>query len=199
MKITKSLKLTLRKLLQVSLGEIKADNGTLIFEGDEIAVGIEVFVEGEDGELIPAPDAEYLAEDGRKIIVKDGIVSEIVEAEKKEEAPEEITEEKAEEKSEPEVELAEEIAEPAAEPATEDEAKEEELTIEERVAKIEARNEEIIAGIEKILNSFASFEERLGAIEAKVAGLEEPAAEPAAEPEVEEEKQSKISYLRKQK
>lgn len=45
-----------RMILQ--LAQVSTDNGVLICEG-EIVEGVEVFVEGEDGNLIPAPDGDY--------------------------------------------------------------------------------------------------------------------------------------------
>lgn len=76
----------------LKLGEIKTDKETLIIDG-EVEVGKPVFVESEDGP-IEAPDGEYVAEDGMKIIVEAGIIKEII----VEEAPvEEVIEELEEE------------------------------------------------------------------------------------------------------
>ena len=86
------------------MATIETDNGTLSYEG-ELAVGTEVFVEGEDGN-VPAPDGDYKA-DGKTIKVADGKVTEIVEDEaeaepeietemEEEETPEDIEAIKAE-------------------------------------------------------------------------------------------------------
>lgn len=42
----------------IKLGQYQNDNRTLIYEG-ELQIGTEVFVEGEEGEIIPAPDGVY--------------------------------------------------------------------------------------------------------------------------------------------
>ena len=58
---------------------INTDKGMLSDEGD-LAVGTDVNVAGENGEEMDAPDGEYIAEDGRTIVVADGKVIEIKEA-----------------------------------------------------------------------------------------------------------------------
>lgn len=58
---------------------VKTDKGTLYWMGDDdLKAGYGVFVgqEGKEG-LVPAPDGEYIAEDGTTIVVTDGKVSEI--------------------------------------------------------------------------------------------------------------------------
>ena len=70
------------------MGRIETDGGALIWEGEnDLEEGREVFVEGEEG-LTPAPDGEYRTEDGKVIVVVEGRVSEIRDAEA-EVAPEE--------------------------------------------------------------------------------------------------------------
>lgn len=59
----------------MKFAEVETDKGLLTYEG-ELVVGNEVFIE-KDGELIPAEDGEYVAED-KTIVVKDGKVAEIV-------------------------------------------------------------------------------------------------------------------------
>lgn len=207
MKITKNLKLALKRVLSLAFGEVATDNGTLIFDGDELAVGMEVFVAGEGDELIPAADGEYVSED-KIFVVKDGVVAEIKDKNKKtegdtaesepaepEEEEEETEEEGEEEEEESNTELAEEpavdpIEEPAADP---------EKSVEDRLADAEAKIGEIVAGIQSILNAFAEIEGRLAEVENKLAKVEgTPAADPAEEPAVEEEMHTKAYYLRKQ-
>ena len=76
----KSFKMFFRSLL-TKLGEVKTDKAVLTYDGDgELEVGMEVFVESgaEDAiEYVHPEDGEYLAEDGRTIVVKAGIVEEI--------------------------------------------------------------------------------------------------------------------------
>ena len=80
----------------MKFGELETDKGILLYEGD-LAVGLEVFVEGEDGELIAAPDGEYMVEN-IKYIVAEGKIADIVEPEV-EDNPEDVkpAENKAEE------------------------------------------------------------------------------------------------------
>ena len=59
----------------MKFAEVETDKGLLTYEG-ELVVGNEVFIE-KDGELIPAEDGEYVAED-KTIVVKDGKIAEIV-------------------------------------------------------------------------------------------------------------------------
>lgn len=70
----KNLKQKLAKIL-LEFGELETAQGTLDFEGEEIAVGIEVYI----GET-PAPDGEYTT-DTQKITVLEGKITEIVEIE----------------------------------------------------------------------------------------------------------------------
>ena len=70
----------------MKFAEVETDKGLLTYEG-ELVVGNEVFIE-KDGELIPAEDGEYVAED-KTIVVKDGKITEIVMKEDEQPAPEE--------------------------------------------------------------------------------------------------------------
>lgn len=70
--------------LLLKFAEVETDKGLLTYEG-ELVVGNEVFIE-KDGELIPAEDGEYVAED-KTIVVKDGKIAEIVEVNKEDEQP----------------------------------------------------------------------------------------------------------------
>lgn len=77
----------------LSLSQTITDKGTLIAE-TEIEVGVEVFIEDENGELIAAPDGDY-TNDEDVITVVDGKVTEI--KDKEEEVTEPIEEPKPEE------------------------------------------------------------------------------------------------------
>ena len=145
------IKEALKKLL-AEMGMIATDNGNLNYEGDEIAVGIEVT----DDEGNPVADGEYKTEDGKVIVVKDGKVAEINDAEPVEEKP---VEEPVEEKP-VEGEDEEPVEEPTEEPT--EEPKEDELN-----AKIDAMQAEIDA-------LKAAIEEIKGQLNA-------PVAEPVAE------------------
>ena len=62
-------------------GRKATDKGELLWEGeDDLKAGDPVFVESEEG-LAPAPDGEYVTEDGKTIKVENGIVAEIVDNE----------------------------------------------------------------------------------------------------------------------
>ena len=64
MKITERLKIMLKSILSLQMGEVKTDKAVLIWDGEgELEAGMEVFVEGEDGEYAPAADGEYITED----------------------------------------------------------------------------------------------------------------------------------------
>ena len=90
------MRLKLAKMLQ-AFGEQNTDKGILMYEG-ELAIDVEVFIQDEAGEVVPAPDGEYKSEDGKVIVVSGGKVSELKEAEKPaEEAPVEQAEEPIEE------------------------------------------------------------------------------------------------------
>ena len=84
----KSFKMFFRSLL-TKLGEVKTDKAVLTYDGDgELEVGMEVFVETEADDTIEymhPEDGEYVMEDGRTIVIKDGFVEEIKEKEMVEE------------------------------------------------------------------------------------------------------------------
>lgn len=68
---------------ETKLGSVATKNGTLLWEGDdvEISVDLNVYTEDSDGNHTPAADGEYATEDGKVIVVADGKVSEIKDAE----------------------------------------------------------------------------------------------------------------------
>lgn len=187
MKITEKLKVTLKSLLSIKMGETVTDKAILIYDNEGIVEGIEVFVKGEGDEIIPAEDGEYTTEDNKVIVVDGGIIKEIREI--VEETPvEEVTEFE-------ETEVTEEEVEPA--DTTEEEEKTEEPA-DNRLAEVENKLAEIANGLSEIINSIASLEGRIGEVETKVAKVEtEPAADPVEETEVEETPKSRMSYLRK--
>lgn len=195
MKIAEKLKIALKKALSLELGRIATDKQELVFDG-ELEVGKEVFVEDENAELLPAPDGEYTAEDGRVIVIENGVITEIREKEDEGEAP--AAEEAAEEAVEEEV-LADEIEEPAAEPA--EEVTEEQVeSLEDKVARLEGIVNGFAEGVERIINAIAALEQRVEDLENKVNALDaEPAAEPAETVAAEEEEKpkSRLAYLRK--
>lgn len=87
------------------MNNIKTKDGIILSFNGELAVGVEIFIVDETGN-IPAPDADYILENGQTIKVIESKVSEIIEAEPVEEAPEVV-----EEMAEPEPKLEEKVAE----------------------------------------------------------------------------------------
>ena len=199
MKISKSLKLALKSiLLDVKMGEIVAKENTLIFDGEEYAVGTEVFVKDNenDGEVITAPDGDYTIVEGGKdvkiIVVSEGKIAEIkeIETETEPETPEIETEVEAETITETEIEV---LPADETENTVEDETKQE-----DEIQILKDRVEEMTKGIAEMLNKIAALESKVEVLEGKMAKVEaEPAADPVEDP-VEETKMSRLSYLRKQ-
>lgn len=75
------LKETLAKMLQ-EFGNITTDKGILAWDGDEdLKAGDSVYVEDSEGNRIPAEDGDYKTDDNKVIVVVDGKVSEIKDAE----------------------------------------------------------------------------------------------------------------------
>lgn len=180
MKINKKVRLALRSML-LKTSRVATDKGELIFDEEELAVGVEVFVEqteGEETEIVAAPDGEYVAE-GRTIVVSEGKVSEIRVVEEPESTETDVDE-------------------PAEEPIEEPQV-EEEVSIEDRVAALEARLEEVLGGINEILAAVSELNGRIDGLEDRIKTLEgEPAADPIDEViEDEETHKSMFSYLRR--
>lgn len=187
MKISSKLKLVLKSILSLQLGEIKVNDGIVLYwdSSEDLKEGDEVFVKGEEDEFVPAPDAEYRTEDGKVIVVEGGIVTSISDPEA-EVAPVEETVEEVEETPE----------EPPLADDPEDET-EEGASIEDRVAALEERLSAILEGLNEIVNGIANLESRMEEVEGKLAKVEAPAADPINdEPEI-QEKKTKLSYLKK--
>ena len=160
----------LKKML-LSLSEISTNEGLLIYDGDNLEVGDEVFMEGEEG-LTPAKDGLYTY-DNEIIEVEGGVVKTISEKPLVQPETPIQNEEKPEEKMEnPE--------EPSEESSTIDDLN---SIIEEQKAMIEnlkSENENLKVEIEDLKKK-----------------LEEPLAEPAEEQfknEKEIEKETKIDF-----
>ena len=111
MKITERLKIMLKSILDIKFGSVETDKAVLVFDGEELKEGMEVYIIGEDGEPVAAEDGDYTTEDGKTIKVVEGKVAEIVDPEA------EVAEEPVEEAAQEEVaqEENEDVA-PADEP-----------------------------------------------------------------------------------
>lgn len=90
MKVTSKVKIFLKSLLSLQCGEVATDKQPLYWDDseEELKAGVEVFIKDENGELVAAPDGEYVTEDNKTIVVTDGKVAEIKDPEA-EVAPEE--------------------------------------------------------------------------------------------------------------
>jgi len=77
--------------VKVELGSVMTQDQSLTieFEGDTLAVGMQLNIKNEVGDLMPLPDGEYILENGMVLTVADGLVSELSEA-KAEEAEAEM-------------------------------------------------------------------------------------------------------------
>jgi hypothetical protein len=69
--------------MELKFETMKLENGTTL-EAESFEIGWDIFVVSEDGEKIAAPDGEYALEDARVIVVKDGAIMSIGEAEAEE-------------------------------------------------------------------------------------------------------------------
>jgi uncharacterized small protein (DUF1192 family) len=80
---------------EVNLGwQSKAEDGTLFVSNlDALEVGGDISVLIEDGSIIPVPAGEYSTPDGGFIVVEEGVIAEVLEAEAVEETEEVVEEE----------------------------------------------------------------------------------------------------------
>ena len=161
MKITQKLRIMLKSMLDFKMGEVKTDKAVLVFDGEELKEGMEVYVLNEEGEAVPAEDGDYTVEDGKVIKVVEGKVAEIVDPEA--EVAEEPVQEEEQEIAQEEVQQEEnEDVTPADEP---EHTEEEEVSVEDRIAAVEARLAEFTEGLNQIINALAALEERIGEVD----------------------------------
>lgn len=76
MGLLKSVRLELARMLKSAFGSVQTDHGILLYDGDEINEGDEVFIENADGELEIPADGEYETETCI-LVVEGGIVMDI--------------------------------------------------------------------------------------------------------------------------
>ena len=131
------MKLNVMKLFRdlMKLGKVETDNGVLIYEGDVLEVGTEVFIEDENGNIVPAPDGQY----GDYKVV-DGKI-----------APAEVVKPEVKPESE-EVMQEEVIVEPEPEVKESDNDKYEERisALESKIAELEGKVAELISAKEEL-------------------------------------------------
>lgn len=186
MRISEKLKMIIKCALSMEVKEIVTDKDTLLYDAEELAEGVEVFVKKDD-ELVAAPDGDYTTET-EVITVVEGKVSAITPIEKEEEPAEEPAEEQVEVEA-----AAEVVEEPAAEPIEEEPAEEV-----DDLAELKNKVDELVLAITELTNKLAVLQGAYDELKAKMDKIEtEPAAEPV-EVEVEEPvKASRMSYLKK--
>lgn len=160
----------LKKAL-LSLKEVSTKEGvTLITDDDTFEVGMEVFVDGEDG-LEPAKDGEYTVNDNI-VTVEGGKIVAIVEPPIEQPTEEEVVEEVVEEP------VTEEVVEEVVETPVNEETTEE---VTEEVTEVEDKDEKI-SELEGIIEEQKTLIETLKAENEDLKKkLEEPAAELAEE------------------
>ena len=175
----KSFKMFFRSLL-TKFGEVKTDKAVLTYDGDgELEVGMEVFVETEANdtiEYVHPEDGEYIMEDGRTIVIKDGFVEEIKEVEEPMEPTEPTTEPSNEEMAEP-TEPMEPTTEPT-EPA-------------EPTFDAEAAYNELLAQVQTLKAELQELKDKVNAL------LEVPAEEDAFSKQTKNEKNEHKGFMMK--
>lgn len=71
------IRIELAKML-AKFSDLKTSNGVLTWDSDEdLKAGMDVYVMDENGEYAPAADGDYVTEDGKTIVVKEGRVESI--------------------------------------------------------------------------------------------------------------------------
>lgn len=92
--------------VEVTLGSVKSGELDIQFDGETLEVGTAVFLIADDEEKVQLADGTYKIDDAGEIVVKDGLVESMNEAEAEEVVDEEVVEEVA-----PDAELEEEVIE----------------------------------------------------------------------------------------
>ena len=138
-----------KKLAEAMLGKVefavtKTDKAVLVHDVEELSVGVDVFIEDEEGNRIPAEDGIYTLEDGTRINVAEGKVAEILEKEEEVEVTPEAEVEMAEEETTEEYATKAEVEALAAAVA--------ELTaiVEALVAKVDGEVKEVEERLSKV-------------------------------------------------
>lgn len=152
-------------LAQMSV--VKTDKAVLEYDGEDLKAGMGVYVSNENGERTPAEDGEYTTEDGKIIVVKDGMVESITDPiAEVDGADEEPVEETPVEEPK-----AEELEEPV-----EEEPKE---TTEDAIAKIREEINELYKLVDSILDKIGETRDEADARFKKLEQMS--AAKPAEE------------------
>lgn len=178
--INKGYRLALAKMLKL-YKEISTTEAVLVAEADEIEVGTEVFVEGEDG-MVPAPDGEYNdAVENKIYVVVGGTITEIREKEQ------ENTNEEGNQEGNQEGTQEENMEENGSENGSDNgndannESNETSSTteVEAEVEALKAENEALKAKVAELEATVSDLEDQIAAYKAKEEETEAPAAEDA--------------------
>lgn len=157
-------------LAQMSV--VKTDKAVLEYDGEDLKAGMGVYVSNEEGERTPAEDGEYTTEDGKVIVVKDGMVESITDPiAEVDGADEEPVEENPVEEIPAEEPKVEELEEPV-----EEEPKE---TTEDAIAKIREEINELYKLVDSILDKIGETRDEADARFKKLEQMS--AAKPAEE------------------
>lgn len=140
--MNKAKLLKLAKMLKL-MSELNTDKGILIAD-NEIAVGIEVFISDEEGNLIPANDGDYETEDS-VVTVEGGKVVSI----KIKEPEQPVTDEPAVEENAEEEPIDEPVDEPDEKDARIAELEVEIEALNLRIAELESENKELKEKLEE--------------------------------------------------
>ena len=167
------IKLELSKIL-ASFSELKTDKAILTWPSDEeIREGLEVYVLDENGEYTEAPDGEYVDEEERIIVVKEGRIESIT---TKVEEPEETVEETVEEIVEAEETPTEETVEsPSGE----------EATVPDAVEELRKEVNELFEIIHQLIGKVSELESRIGESDERIEKMSKMSAANPAEVEIE--------------
>lgn len=189
MKITEKLKVALKSILSIKLAEIETDKGILIYDAEELTVGLDVFTKDENGEIVTAEDGIYIF-DIYTITVKDGKVENIEENETIEETD---VKEETEKTETVEMEIIEEPIENPIEEVVEE--------VTETIIPTE-KLEEIFNTLTELYNKVIELDGKVAVLEERLTKIEvEPISEPIVEENViennKETKMSKLKYLKK--
>ena len=157
-------------LAQMSV--VKTDKAVLEYDGEDLKAGMGVYVSNENGERTPAEDGEYTTEDGKVIVVKDGMVESITDPiAEVDGADEEPVEETPVEEIPAEEPKVEELEEPVAEEPKE--------TTEDAIAKIREEINELYKLVDSILDKIGETRDEADARFKKLEQMS--AAKPAEE------------------
>lgn len=164
MKLEKIKQMLSQILVQLSV--LKTDKAVLMYDEQEIAVGVAVYVEDENGERKSAENGEYTTEDKRVITVVDGRIETITEPTEEDDVNTEDTEnsEVVEQLEETET-IVEEVVEETVEESTE------QAEIEQLTEKVNKLTEIVNSILEMIGTNQSEIEERFSKIESMSASL----------------------------